>query len=268
MITLHTSGIDLQEINELITYKIKHTYLNQYIQKPVVDQTKLTALSIIVNNTSLTEEIKKQYIIATMLVQLALDTHELVPVTNEEVDDEVAITTKQLTVLAGDYYSGLYYLLLAEIEDLSMISLLASTIKEITEHKMRLYYREVDSFTEYLSITKKVETLLITRVAEFVNNSIINEIIGKLIITSRLIEEKRHFPSQEQSPILDNWYAGSKDVSNGSMLALVEETIQTNISQIETFLAQPTLRISAFKTHFQYMLDEFIYNNISVVEEG
>ncbi len=268
MITLHTSSIDIKEINELITYRIKHTYLNKYIQKPVIDQSKLTALSIIVNNTSLPKKTKEQYIIATMLAQVALDTHDLVPITNDEVDDEVAITTKQLTVLAGDYYSGLYYLLLAEIEDIPMISVLASAIKEITEYKMRLYYNEVESFTEYLSITKKVETLLITRVAQFVNNSIINDIIGKLIITSKLIEEQKHFPSQDQSPILDNLYTNFKDHPYSSILLLVEETIQANISQIEEFLAQPTLRISVFKTHFQYMLDEFIYNNISVAEEG
>lgn len=247
---------------------MNHIYLNKYIQKPIIDQTKLTALSIIVNNTSLPEKTKKQYIIATMLVQIALDTHDLVPIKNKGIDDEAAITTKQLTVLAGDYYSGLYYLVLAEIEDIPMISALASAIKEITEYKMRLYYREVDSFTEYLSITKKVDTLLITRVAEFVNNSIINEIIGKLIITSRLIEEKRHFPSQKQSPVLDNWCTISKNDSYGSILLSVEEVIKENISQIEDFLAQPSLRISVFKTEFQYMLDEFIYNNISVAEEG
>ena len=99
-------------------------------------------------------------------------------------------------------------------------------------------------------------------------NSIINEIIGKLIITSRLIEEKRHFPSEERSPVLDNWWTISKDDSYGSILLSVEEIIKDNIGQIEDFLAQPSLRISVFKTHFQYMLDEFIYNNISVAEEG
>lgn len=258
----------MKEISELITYKINHTYLNKYIQKPVIDQTKLTALSIIVNNTSLPEKTKRQYIIATMLVQIALDTHDLIPITNDKNDDEVAITTKQLTVLAGDYYSGLYYLILAEIEDVPMIGVLASAIKEITEYKMRLYYREIGSFTDYLSITKKVETLLITRVAQFVNNSIINDIIDKLIITSKLIKERKHFPSQGQSPMLDSWYTNTNDDSYSSILLLTDDIIKTNISQIEDFLAQPTLRISVFKTHFQHMLDEFIYNNISVAEEG
>lgn len=266
---MHSSNIDIKEINELITYKIKHNYLNKFISKPIIDQTKLTALSVIVNNTSLPEKTKKQYIIATMLIQIALDTHDLIPITNEEIDDEVAVTTKQLTVLAGDYYSGLYYLLLAEIEDIEMISLLATTIKEITEYKMRLYYGEIGDFNECLTTIKKVETLLITRVAKFVNNSMLCDITEKLIITNKLIQEKKYFPNHKnKSPILNDLYTNLKDNSYNSILLLVKEVIQTNISQIEEHLTQPTLQMPTFKTQFQYLLNEIIYHNMSVAEEG
>src|SRR5690625_141813 len=265
---MHTSNIDMKEINKLITYKMKHTYLNKYISKPIINQTKLTTLSIIVNHTSLPDETKQQYIIATTLIQIALDTHDLIPITNEEIEDEVAITTKQLTVLAGDYYSGLYYLLLAELEDIPMVSLLATTIKEITEYKMRLYYGEIKSFNECLEAIKKVETLLITRVAQFVNQSNFIDITEKLIITSKLIEEKNHFPNQGQSPILNDLYTNLKDHSYNSILLLLEGVIQTNIRQIEGLLTQPALRMPMVNSQFQYVLNEFIYNNISVAEEG
>lgn len=258
----------MKEINELITYKIKHTYLNKYISKPIINQTKLATLSIIVNQTSLPDETKKQYIIATTLIQIALDTHDLIPITNEEIENEVAITTKQLTVLAGDYYSGLYYLLLAELEDISMVSHLATTIKEITEYKMKLYYGEIKSFDECLEAIKKVETLLITRVAQFVNHSNFIDITEKLIITSKFIEEKNYFPNQDQLPILDNLYTNLKDHSYHSILLLLEGVIQTNIRQIEDFLTQPILRMPTINSQFRYVLSEFIYNNISVAEEG
>src|SRR5699024_7921524 len=237
--------------------------------KPIIDQTKLSTLSIIVNHTSLPDKTKQQYIIATTLIQMALDTHDLIPITNEEIEDEVAVTTKQLTVLAGDYYSGLYYLLLSEIEDIPMISLLATTIKEVTEYKMKLYYGEMQSFNEYLATIKKVETLLITRVAQFVNNSMLSDITENLIITNRLIEEKKHFPNHKnKSPILNDLYTNLKDVSYNSILLSVEEVIQTNISQVEEFLKQPSLQMPLTKTQFQYLLNEIVYNNMSVAEEG
>jgi len=265
---MHTSNIDMKEMNELITYKIKHTFLNKYISKPIIDQTKLSTLSIIVNHTSLPDKTKQQYIIATTLIQMALDTHDLIPITNKEIEDEVAITTKQLTVLAGDYYSGLYYLLLSELEDIPMVSLLATTIKEITEYKMKLYYGEIKKFDECLEAIKKVETLLITRVAEFVNHSNFIDITEKLIITSKLIEEKNHFPNQGQSPILDDLYTNLKDHSYNSILLLLEGVIQTNIRQIKELLSQSTIPMPMVNSQFQYVLNELIYNHISVAEEG
>src|SRR5699024_12080275 len=100
-------------------------------------------LSVILNNRSMSILRKKQYIITTKLVQIAWDTNDLVPVTNDEMDSEESRVAKQLTVLAGDYYSGLYYLLLSEIEAFDMIHILASAIKEINEYKMKLYYQEI-----------------------------------------------------------------------------------------------------------------------------
>ena len=51
----------------------------------------------------------QNYALSTMLIQIALDTHE--HISNESVEEK----NRQLTVLAGDYFSGLYYKLLADI---------------------------------------------------------------------------------------------------------------------------------------------------------
>src|SRR5690625_1195298 len=133
---------------------------------------------------------------------------------------------------------------------------------------MKLYYREIKKFDECLEALKKVETLLITRVTEFVNHSNFIDITEKLIITSKLIEEKNHLPNQGQSPILDDIYKNLQDHSYNSILLLLEGVIQTNIRQIKELLTQPTTRMPVMNSQFQYVLNELIYNHITVAEEG
>lgn len=260
--------MEIKELKEVLTYKMKHTFLDTYIKQPVIDEGKLMALSIIVNNTSLSAEVKKQYIVTTMLVQMALDTHDLVPITNKDHEDESIVASRQLTVLAGDYYSGLYYLLLAEIKDINLIQMLATTIKEISEYKMRIYYKEVDSFEDYIKLISKIESLLIIRMSEFLKKPINNQVIEKIIITNKLIQEKIIFSNSDESSILNHWLLNDSSNEHLNVLQKVESIIGTNTKEIEMFLSESTLDISITKTKIKYMLNFLIYNHTSVVEEG
>lgn len=246
-------------MQKLLTYKIKHTYLDKYIKKPMIDEGKLAALSTIVNHTDLSIHVKKQYIITTMLVQIALDTHDQVPIANNDHGEESNVS-KQLTVLAGDYYSGLYYLLLAEIKDIHMIRMLAKTIKEISEYKMQLYYKEVDTFANYIALIGKAESLLMTRVAEFVNVPINHEALEKLMVIHKLTAEKEVYPYDNQSSIPSHW------LSDHTYTA--ESVIADYKHQLKQLLSNPSIHVSTFKRQFQYMLKGLIDNYITIAEEG
>ncbi|WP_223066624.1 heptaprenyl diphosphate synthase component 1 [Paenibacillus caui] len=76
--------------------------------------------------------------LAVYLLQLGLDTHDLIdpePVRKEER----LMRSRQLKVLAGDYFSSLFYQLLARTGQIEQISRLSSAVCEVNRMKARFY---------------------------------------------------------------------------------------------------------------------------------
>lgn len=243
--------------------------MDKYIQKPVIDEDKLFILSSIINNTSLSEVKKRHYIITTMLVQVALDTHDLVQVESDNYETNHNKKKQQLTVLAGTYYSGLYYNLLSELDDIPMIYTLASAIKEINEQKMTIYYCEVDSYQDFMESLKKIESVLIFRVAEYMKRSSVNEVVGDWLLTRKLIYEKASYLKKGVSPIFDLLVKGSNsNVNYPQITSVVENLIQNNVTRLEITLSQLPVHFNSIKAYVNTMIYNNICTNSKVAEEG
>src|SRR5699024_12140218 len=118
---------------------MQHSYIEKNISKSVINTDKIALLHSLYVHSDVSIHQQEKEIITILLVQSALDTHELVPAGET---DQMKRKEIQLSVLAGDYYSGLYYYLLAELENLDLIQILAASMREINEQKMVLFYRE------------------------------------------------------------------------------------------------------------------------------
>lgn len=78
--------------------------------------------------------------LAVYLLQLGLDTHDLIdpePVRKEERQ----MRSRQLKVLAGDYFSSLFYQLLAKSGQIERISMLSAAVCEVNQLKAKMYTR-------------------------------------------------------------------------------------------------------------------------------
>ncbi len=243
---------------------MKHSYLYKHIEKPVLDQSKLILLTDIIDHTTLTSSQKESYIITTMLVQVALDTHEKVPVTRNVDENRDSKVAGQLKVLAGDYYSGLYYLLLSEIKEIELIHKLANAIKEINENKMRLYYNEAATFVEYLDILANIESLLISSVADFVNDTTYKSICKEWVLTNRLIQEKQNYMEFGMSPLLDAGKYFTDKTTSENELSMVNDIIEKNLNKLSLFMGNDIHRETMLGHAIQHTLKE--YSTIS--EEG
>jgi len=79
-------------------------------------------------------------VLCTSLVQMGLDTHDLVDHDeNGKPAEPGAMLARQLKVLAGDYFSSRFYHLLAHAGQIGMVRRIGETICELNRLKMILY---------------------------------------------------------------------------------------------------------------------------------
>lgn len=112
----------------------KHTSL------PELAEYRARLLLVFLNKTNQNFEQNEIITVATSLVQLGLDTHDLVPVSNLQKEEKDA-RSRQLKVLAGDYFSSRFYHILAQAGQIEMIKQLSDAICEVNRSKMNLYLR-------------------------------------------------------------------------------------------------------------------------------
>lgn len=256
--------MESSELKHIIEKKISHSYIEKYIQKPFIDNDKVLILNYLYNDLQMSLQKKQQYIATVILVQIALDTHELVPV-NEL--DEMSQTEKQLFVLAGDYYSGLYYLFLSELEDVEMVRVLATAIKNINEHKMKLFYENIQSLEDLLHTIEYVETILFVQVAKFLEaDQTIILIIQELLMINRLYQEKSKMFKQQFSYIQKFMENNNPEISNSAIHHFIDNEIENRKQKLDGLLLHLPYRFDALENIIRDRIT--MTYNTSVAEEG
>ncbi|PTM58678.1 heptaprenyl diphosphate synthase component 1 [Desmospora activa] len=124
-----------------IERQASHTFVDQNIQRPGVPAFFVTVLYHALRSRPLSLERVHLYCVTTTLLQMALDTHERI-----SADENGSLYSRQLTVLAGDYFSSLFYQTLSQAGEIEGITCLSEAVCKVNEAKMELYYlRKVES---------------------------------------------------------------------------------------------------------------------------
>lgn len=209
VIHLQDIYVQMAKIKDALHLKLTHPYLAKYIPSPVIDEDKLLLFYALFDQIDLPDEKKENYIITAMLVQIALDTHDEVSTSVHLKQEE--FMQRQLIVLAGDYFSALYYALLSEMQDIGMIRTLATAIKEINEHKIRLYEETVSDFDSFVASIIKVETALFQHVSDYFQAGLFSKLTTKFLSYKRLTLEKNRY-SAESLSIMKNLEKKKKNI--------------------------------------------------------
>ncbi|WP_080845447.1 heptaprenyl diphosphate synthase component 1 [Cytobacillus gottheilii] len=265
---------NLADVKSQINEHVKHSYLFKYIKEPVIDEDKLLLFTSIFSDYDLPKSKAEQYIVTAMLVQIALDTHELVE--NGELDGEFH-KSRQLTILAGTYYSGLYYKILSALEDVGMIRTLAEGIKEVNEHKISVYRKDSKRIDNLMESVKKIESALYERVLTHYNSDTILPFTANVLFYRRLLKERELFNNEEPSLLfeaLGDLIFSKTHLNKSSMtvrselLSVVDSYIDHARREISQELNQIPYMNNLLNKRIQEMIQFDQYKVKSYAEEG
>lgn len=248
----------IDSIKAIVEKKLSHHFLFRQIEFPAVDEDRILMLAMAVNRSKLPEAQTDQYVTSAMLVQAALDTHE--NVTNQLA----SMKERQLTVLAGDYFSGLYYHLLADCENLDLIRTLARAIQLINEYKVSLYQFEMDDIDTFMLYLKKVETTVIEQFCGHFKFAQYHSLFTELLFFKRLASEWEKYKRGSFSILFEGLkkYAGHDQNENGQSL---EGICQMYLEKSKNVLLDTMSRLGTLPSILQSRVADLIQHNL---EEG
>ncbi|MBW3113323.1 MULTISPECIES: heptaprenyl diphosphate synthase component 1 [Bacillaceae] len=233
-------------IHQYIEEQLHHSYLKEYIDQPYIDRDRIyfLLLPFVSEGRAISKEVV-QWISTAMLLQIALDTHEKVTISERD-----PLKERQLTVLAGVYFSSLYYKILAETDDVELISNLAKAIKEINESKISIYKDEHKNLDELLKKLKTRESAIISNFFRFFEDDQWIEIAEDALLYKKLVQEKVSLRHSENTSFINAFSALSNHADQkesalhvtkdetGHLLTqideLIERTKRSVQSQLET----------------------------------
>lgn len=193
----------MTKLNEMETKIEKHLdypFLSQYIKKPEIDRDKLLLLLSFLDNLEVPAKSKENYALTTMLLQTALDTHD--QVTNDAMDESNQRNI-QLTVLAGTYFSGLYYRLLAKQNEIDVIRVLSEGVETVNDEKITFYQKDFDEIDTLISSLAKIEASLFKKLAGYFSVNHWEELFHSFLLLKRLMAEKEKFLQKQKSALFD-----------------------------------------------------------------
>ncbi|RUT36090.1 heptaprenyl diphosphate synthase [Paenibacillus zeisoli] len=132
-------------IPELAKKYVDYDMITTHTELPPFANARVRLLYTFLNYQESFNEVDAENIaLAVYLVQLGMDTHDLIDA--EPVRKvESRMRSRQLNVLAGDYFSSLFYELLASAGRTELISELSAAVCEVNRKKVNLYTKVLQS---------------------------------------------------------------------------------------------------------------------------
>lgn len=185
----------IQNLKNAILTQISHRTLQQ--TSPEIGEEKLFYLLLPFLNGEHWTKTHYDAAVSVGIVYSALNAHESIQ------EFEVRTTNQQLTVLAGDYYSGIHYKILSNIPDIGLIRSLSTAIVEISESKAYFYETAVRYLKDCLRAINVEESSSIETFYRHYGYEKYIPIVQMALLLERLKNELNHFLESRKTKFLE-----------------------------------------------------------------
>jgi len=145
----------IEQFKLKILMYVRHRTLRRHTGEPELRDDRLFFLLLPFLNGDQWNEEHDKSAISVAIIYSALAAHDQIKEIN------ASSKSQQLTVLAGDYYSGLYYQMLARLSNVDLIRSLSNGIIDISERKASVYDDVKLSFEGWMNTLQTIESLSI-----------------------------------------------------------------------------------------------------------
>ncbi|HEX6923043.1 MAG TPA: heptaprenyl diphosphate synthase component 1 [Bacillales bacterium] len=249
---------EVGRLKEKINKQMHHSFLRKHTNLPEADEERVSMLYRMFRETHCSSDQIDNYVVTVMLVQAALDAHEAINV--HKPADGKEKKSRQLMILGGDYYSGLYYYLLSEVEDLSLIRKIAASIQEINEHKMFLYKNQGQGFERTVENLRIIESSLLRNVADYFELPVWGSFFEEYFLLRRLLTEKHLYLNSQTSSIVETFNNSGR--KKAALFGSRQEKIQQFTQLLDSYIDRARLSVEKlFSNHsrFENLLDGRIW---------
>ncbi|BFH69309.1 MAG: heptaprenyl diphosphate synthase component 1 [Paenibacillus dendritiformis] len=127
--------MEVNHISQLAKRYVEHDMIQAYTDLPAFPHTRVELMFAFLNRSKKGAEHSELIALVTSLVQVGLDTHDMIEMATKEESDR-NLRSRQLKVLAGDYFSSRFYHLLAQAGQIDAIRALSQAVCAVNQLKM------------------------------------------------------------------------------------------------------------------------------------
>ncbi|MCQ6558038.1 heptaprenyl diphosphate synthase component 1 [Paenibacillus mendelii] len=127
-------------IHEMAKKYVDYDMIQKHTELPAFPDTRIRLLFAFLANQRTPLMHSELYSLVVSLVQLGMDTHDGIDSDSGRMNER-EMRSRQLKVLAGDYFSSRFFQLLAQAGQIDMIRLISDRVCEVNRLKINLYMR-------------------------------------------------------------------------------------------------------------------------------